>query len=318
MGLALMRLWMVNMDFICKLCTERFIDQKLFQGHLKKNHSLRLIEYYQQHEPRYDLFDNSIIKFKTIEQYLSQDFNTRTNLKKWLEKQPIEVQKSYCKDLLLERKTRKNLIYAPSQVELKTLLMPAVPFYDKIFGSYYELCESIRLVNKYKMAASIDKLEYKGNIRCDSREQNLLKFDKIVSIEKLEYGDYAPSDEKLSGLIAIERKSLSDLLGTLSGGYERFQRELKRSEKDNHSLVILVEEKFFNLMSFPYLPHIHSKCNVEFITHRVREICQTFKNVQFLFVNGRKEAAAMVERLFCGDRLFEKHDLQLCYDLKLI
>ena len=70
----------------------------------------------------------------------------------------------------------------------------------------------------------------------DTREQNPLDFSQFEDIRverrKLWPGDY--SLQAASRLVAIERKSVSDLIGTMAGGYaghsatspERFDREL--------------------------------------------------------------------------------------------
>ena len=58
------------------------------------------------------------------------------------------------------------------------------------------------------------------------------------------------------------------------------------------------------------------KATPEFIFHRVRMITQKYPNVQFLFVNGRKEATRVVERIFTSGCAHEKHDLQLAYDMR--
>jgi DNA excision repair protein ERCC-4 len=74
----------------------------------------------------------------------------------------------------------------------------------------------------------------------DSREQlgyaDLFEHPCITSA--LEYGDY--SILGLEHLISIERKSLPDLLGSLTNGRSRFEAELKRA-RSLHKFYILVE-----------------------------------------------------------------------------
>jgi ERCC4-type nuclease len=41
--------------------------------------------------------------------------------------------------------------------------------------------------------------------------------------------------------ISIERKSLSDLVGSLSKGYKRFRKEIIRAKENNIQLIILIE-----------------------------------------------------------------------------
>jgi len=74
----------------------------------------------------------------------------------------------------------------------------------------------------------------------DSREQfgwgPLFKSGYVVS--GLAYGDYSVAG--LEHLIAIERKSLPDLLGSLTHGRERFEAELKRA-RSLHKFFVVVE-----------------------------------------------------------------------------
>jgi DNA excision repair protein ERCC-4 len=74
----------------------------------------------------------------------------------------------------------------------------------------------------------------------DSREQlgyeSLFEHPCITSA--LEYGDY--SILGLEHLISIERKSLADLLGSLTNGRSRFEAELKRA-RSLHKFYVLVE-----------------------------------------------------------------------------
>ena len=106
----------------CKICGKEFDSDRQLHAHLKA-HKMRVIEYYQSQFPRYDRFDNSIIKFKSKDQYFSSDFNTRTNLKKWIKSAPKDEVKEYCERLLIDRKKKKNLEYAPTQVELRLSLI---------------------------------------------------------------------------------------------------------------------------------------------------------------------------------------------------
>jgi len=92
----------------CKVCGKEFESDRQLHAHLKA-HKMRVIEYYQSQYPRYDKFDNTIIKFKSKDQYFASDFNTRTNLKKWIKSAPKDEVKEYCENLLIDRKNKKNM-----------------------------------------------------------------------------------------------------------------------------------------------------------------------------------------------------------------
>jgi len=308
----------------CKACDKRFETERQLHAHLKA-HKLLMVEYYQKYYPRYDLHDNKIIKFKNKEQYLNADFNTRTNLRLWLKEQTKEKRGEYCKSFLTNRKEKKGLTYSPSQVELRTVMSPPIPYYQEEFGDYYKMCEEIGYKNKYVIPGAIvtgsewDGEEYK--ILIDTREQLPLKFkNRGTQIMTLKFGDYAFNSRSASCNCYIERKNLSDFIGTMSGGYERFIKEIERAREAEAHLVVLVEDTLQNAMSFPYLPHISKKIKAtpEFIFHRVRSLIQSYPTLQFLFVQGRKESSRVVEKIFTSGCIHKKIDLQLAYDNKLL
>jgi len=85
-------------------------------------------------------------------------------------------------------------------------------------------------------------------------------------------------------------------------------------------LVVLVEEKLSNALSFQYLPYISKKIKAtpDFIFHNVRTLVQEYDNLQFLFVDGRKEMKRIIEAIFSSKCFYKKIDLQLAYDMKLL
>ena len=72
----------------------------------------------------------------------------------------------------------------------------------------------------------------------DSREQDPYSLAPLTTkTATLATGDY--SLEGLSDSIALERKSLPDLLGVIGGGRERFERELARMRGYAYRVVIV-------------------------------------------------------------------------------
>ena len=307
------------MSSVCKICSEEFESDGSLHKHLKV-HKLRVIEYYQQHHARFDMFDGKIINFRNKEQYLSTDFNSRTNLRMWIKASLPEVVRDYIYSILIKRKERKNLTYSLSQVELRSLVMPPVFIYNEIFDDYYDLCERLGFKNKYdNFSDIISSFVYDDSykIYVDSREQKPLVFERPTEVKGLKFGDYAFSDKDATCNCYIERKSVSDLIGTLSGGYERFLREIERSVENQANLIVLVEESLSNCLNFNHLPHVYqknTKVTPEYIFHNVREIIQKYPSVQFLFVKGRKEASRIIERIFTCGCAYKKIDLQFAYD----
>jgi len=309
----------------CVICKEQFTEDRSLHAHLKA-HKLRMVEYYQIHFPRHDRQDGLIIKFKSKEQYFETDFNSAVNLKKWLESRPLEEAKEYCKALLVKRKERKDLIYTPTQVELRSLKLPGINYYNKIFGSYYKLCESLGFKNKFSNISNrfIYGQIFKDSdhrILIDTREQEPLRFKRPIEVATLSFGDYSFSDAKATCNCNIERKSLSDFIGTLTGGFERFEREIIRAKDAGAYLVILIEDILANAIKFNTLPNVYrkgTKVTPDFVFRRVRDLIQKYDHIQFLFVDGRDEASDIVEKIFTCGCAYKKSDLQYMYDNKLL
>lgn len=311
------------MSVICKVDGREFKDEKSLHLALK-GYGLNKVKYYQTYYERRDLLTNELINFKSKEQYFNSDFNDKNNLKKWLKQQSIEKAQEYCKQLLIKRKELKNLVYAPSQVELRTIMAPSVIFYNKIFKDYYQICSDIGLENKFIHPNTIEnhfknKLTQRDIIYVDTREQSWLKFNTPFEIKTLSFGDYTCTNNNCNCF--IERKSLSDFISTLSvKNYDRFKNEIEKARKNNSYIIVMIEETLSNSLSFQYLPHISKKIKAtpEYIFHNVRELLQNYDNLQFLFVDGRKEMTRLIESIFASKCFYKKIDLQLAYDMKVL
>jgi len=311
------------MSVICKIDGKEFKDEKSLHLALK-GYGLNKVKYYQTYYERRDLLTNELINFKSKEQYLNSDFNDKNNMKKWLKEQPTDKAQEYCKQLLIKRKESKNLTYSPTQVELRTIMAPSIIFYNKIFQDFYDICSDIGLENKFIHPKLVkdnfnNKLTQKDIIYVDTREQSWLKFDTPFEIRTLSFGDYACSNDNCGCF--IERKSLSDFISTLSvKNFDRFKNEIEKAKKNNSYVIVMVEETLQNALSFQYLPHISKKIKAtpEYIFHNVRELLQSYDNLQFLFVDGRKEMTRLIEAIFASKCFYKKIDLQLAYDMKIL
>ena len=279
-----------------------------------------MVEYYQTHEPRHDLLTGELINFKNKDYYFSNDFNNKVSMKKWLKLQDLALQKEYLKKLLSQRKEKHKLTYAPTEVELRSITSPPIPYYHSLFSDYYSLCSEIGFKNKYQYPK--EELKYKikdgFSIYIDTREQMPLVIDYPTEVKGLKFGDYAINDPE--NKCYVERKSISDFIGTMSGGYERFCREIERSIAAEANLIVLVERPLQECLSFQYLNYVSKKIKVtpEFVFFNVRELIQKYNNVQFLFVDGREECVRIMKKVFFSNGEYKKYDLQLMYDLKLL
>lgn len=303
----------------CAICGWEYQSDLDLTPHLRV-HQIKKMDYYLKYFPRFDKYDNKPIKFKTLIQYLEADFNHRNNMVKWLKGQPAEVSKPYSTNLLKTRKEDKQLLYAPTQAELRTVMLPGMKFYNDLFGDYYKLCSELGFINKFtqysfeKPALDISRRK----IFIDTREQKPLTFNLKTSSKKLDFGDYTLAAEDLACTCFIERKGISDFYGTMSGGLIRFKKELKRAQEYGAYLIVLVEGTIPAVQGFPYLPYVRGKITVtaDHLFHNMRELIQEFPNIQFLFVDGRPEASRVIEAIFASNCEYLQCDLQYLYDLK--
>lgn len=305
---------------VCRVCHKEFENDKALHKHIKA-HKLLLAEYYQKHIPRYDKYDGHIILFRNQEQYLTRDFNTRENLKKWIETTEPSLVRAYCKTALAARQTRKSLVWAPSQVELKTAMLPPIQVYEQFFGDYFALCEELGMKNKFKHDAEfkIPEMPAPYTIYVDTREQIPYEFEtRLFEKRKLDFGDYGCSNDDITCACYIERKTAKDFAGTFSGGVERFCRELDRARAANAYIIVLVEDTISNCQDYSRQPVIYTggrKANPEFVFFNVRDIIQKYPMLQFLFVHNRDIAQDMVTKLFDSECSYKDVDLQFFYDI---
>lgn len=150
------------------------------------------------------------------------------------------------------------------------------------------------------------------HIVIDTREQAPWAWDAseaTTEIAALNAGDYALADdcEEVKGRsaravrFAIERKSLEDFLGTISVGWDRFQRELERMTAFQ-ARVVIVEGDFQQVCFQGEMgcvtppPHNHQTLRPAFVARRVAEL--TLMGVSVLFCGDSQMAAGMAYRIF--------------------
>lgn len=299
----------------CKICKNKYDSDKKLHAHLKL-HKIYHADYYVKYYPRVDMHTGEPILFKNKDQYFSSDFTNRLNMINWILNTDKAIVQEYAKRKIKERQKDKQLKYAPSHAELKTLMIPSVGIFDD--EDYNEYCKSIGLICKYRYNTEIelDKLS-NIDVYIDTREQLPLVFDGYNPKRiKLDYADYLLVGSKKR--LFVERKSLGDFYSTLTSGFDRFKREIERAAKED-LFVVAVEAKINDVKE--YEKTIKNKYNAvlphEYIFHNMREIIQTYPYVQFLFLKNRQEMERKIIKLFMIKNLYEI-DLQFFYDFNLI
>lgn len=253
-------------------------------------------------------------------------FLKRDDMVAWATQQDKKTFLSYFKNVLQERKTRKNLKFTPCNVELRTCVnLPSISLYNQIvkLNNYYEWCsKELNLIKRFddiKPHTALDKKNQKYSIVVDTREQlPLFHGNTLVSNEKLDYGDYKIFNNVKE--VYFERKSIVDFIGTLSSGLSRFKNELDRARENNHYLVICVEGLLSSCMTFNKSSFIYSKIRVtpQYIFRHVRDLLQEYHNIQFVFVKNRDVMEKFMIDVFNLTEDYTKIDLQFAYDAKLI
>lgn len=278
--------------------------------------------YYTEYSPRYDKLTGEPIKFKNYDQYFSRDFNTKVNQNKWIKLNPEEGLK-WSIEKLKERKEKKNLKYTLSEVELRILSLPSIKFFENN-GGYENINKEIGLINRFNIKKPISQSIKGDKIIFDTREKLPLKFKHETLSEKLDYGDYALASNRK---IVVERKSLSDMVGTLSSrkisnksgddsAFLRFDRELQRATEDNGYVIMVVETTLTTALSFNYQLRMgYTKVSPSHIFKNLRDLLVKYPlNFQILFTKGRIDAAEKVVKIFEMSEDVRGVDLQYYFD----
>lgn len=281
---------------------------------LLKRFRIKQEAYWHEFLPRRNRLTGDLIPYKDYDQYMTQEFATKHELKTWIKMRPDEA-REWAIDWLKARKTEKNLVYAPSQAELRTLMCPSMPYYDSI-GGYYEITRALGYLDRYGAAPlTFAALPADATIICDSREQNPLKLAAPTVVAKVDAGDYALAAPYDQG-IYIERKSLADFAGTMSKGNARFRRELDRARTKGHYIVMLVESSITDAQGLNHLPQTrHVKASASFILKQMRDLLADYPlTLQVVFVDGRIEAAQKALRILMLGQQVKTVDLQDRYE----
>lgn len=97
-------------------------------------------------------------------------------------------------------------------------------------------------------------------IAIDSREQRPYKFETPSMVETVPIGDY--SLVGLENNIAIERKELNDLIGCLTTGRERFERELHRGKSLDY-FALVIESSLSDIANGRYRSEMNPKSAIQ-------------------------------------------------------
>lgn len=271
-------------------------------------------DYYEKYLPRHDLLTGEQIEYKNYTSYVISDFKDKKNLNKYCNQFPdkgVEWGKKY----LARRKEEKKLVYAPSHVELRSLHCPNVRYFEK-FSDYGKICAELGLISKfnYKQELNFTKIAVGAKIVQDTREQSPLALKNVV-IDTLKFADYTITKGNVANLY-VERKSLNDFVGTAGKDIQRFRRELERAKEAGAYVLVLVEADINKSLSFDHQYETrYARVSPDHIFKNMRDLLYDFQDLQFLFVDGRKEAARVLIKLFELGEQIKTVDLEYYYEI---
>lgn len=139
------------------------------------------------------------------------------------------------------------------------------------------------------------------NLIIDTREQSPLTFRSTdnysIIAKKLDFGDYGLElDNKL--ICVFERKSSSDLYGTLTSGHERFKDEILRAKDSNVPFIIIIEESYHNIINKKFEKSYLIRSMKGYIIAKMIHTMSIKYNVQFIFCNNREEMRDYIRNTF--------------------
>lgn len=131
------------------------------------------------------------------------------------------------------------------------------------------------------------------NIVVDTREQKPL-WQKNIITKGLKTGDY--SIEGFEDKIAIERKSVADLFGSLSRGHARFKKELERAQSLDF-FAIVVEGSIDDIYNKNFDYSYKSKMK-GFVISKIMCTLMVKYKILFIFSGDRTNSRRIIKELF--------------------
>lgn len=232
---------------------------------------------------------------------------------------------SYLKNSLKAQSLMRSWVFIPTEIELISHQNPKISTIQK-FINYYKYCQKdLGLIPRFSQPFldCFDQLVEEKDIEIitDTREQNPIPLKNTI-IQKLDYGDYAINQDGKT--YSLDRKTINDFIGTFSHDIERFEREVIRAQEAGGYLFVLVESSLRDCLTFDYNTKLKKisggkmKVTPDYVFSNVRDLLKKYKNLQFLFCNGRAEFTSYLKLILFNAERLSQCDLQANYNSKLI
>lgn len=130
-------------------------------------------------------------------------------------------------------------------------------------------------------------------ILVDSREQAPLKFSCEIIRKGLKFGDYGCLVDDYQIPVVFERKSLGDLFGSLTFGYDRFKKVFERAKVAEYKLIIVIEGTKERVLE----GYSHSARDPASIIKQLETIERKY-GITHLFFKTRHQMSVHIEKFF--------------------
>lgn len=296
------------MSFECKECGESYKNRRSLHAHIKK-HKMLIGDYYVKHYQRRDKLTGELLPFKKVDDYFKRDFSHLANFEKWICVASRNEVSDYLIKILKRRIDEKDLNYGPCDLELRSAGLPSVDVYKEFFGSYTEACKKCNVMPLLGMPLRNNEFFQdfsQEHILIDTRERKPLVFENSSQM-KLDVGDYSVLPEKFDYTF-VDRKSLPDLVNTLSTCMDRFKRELDRCRQMGCYLFVVVESDYEDIRFWNR--KLYHKSDLRFIFACIREIQREYYDCcQFVFSGNRGYSTVLIPKLLCLGRRVHNVDI---------
>lgn len=140
----------------------------------------------------------------------------------------------------------------------------------------------------------------KPRLTQDTREQLPLTFNKDrfheINIEALPIGDYMieiwTGETWQQAPITVDRKSLGDLYGTMTNGYERWKRCMERAKEHKVHMVLAIE----NTMTEVHAGYKYSQFSGDSMLKKLAML-EVRYDLEVRYFNGRREMSRWIEEI---------------------
>lgn len=303
----------------CKICGKTVKENGLVR-HVMSAHSLTGEEYFHEFFPRKSRFYGEMIPFFDKRQYFEQEFISEDEIYLWAEGVSENEFEDWLAKKIKKRIESKNLLHSLSHLDFETVAdLPSIVKLQNKIGDYNNFCNLHGLPQPLYPRLRLEKnhkRELVAKTSCiavDTREQQPLTFKNQV-IKKLSFGDYTIVDEGYN-YAYVDRKNVQDFKSTVTAGFDRFCREIKRAQDLNCVIFVVVEGTIKGIEEENSLSRYPSK--MSWVWNRTREICHKFpKTVQFVFSGSREESERIIPFLLAYGIDLADVDIQFILDKK--